>query len=183
MMKVVVGGSRKIAKLNKDIRGRVDDILKKGHVVLIGDANGADKAMQQYFSEKHYPSVIVYCTGTTCRNNLGKWPVVNVQSARTSKDFAYYAVKDQQMCQEANYGFLLWDGKSKGTLNNILSLLENSKQAFVYFSPKRLLIKLLSARDLTHLLKNCDQESLAYFDKTLQISERLNLGQRQLSLV
>jgi hypothetical protein len=40
-----------------------------------------------------------------------------------SKDFAYYAAKDLAMAQDAKCGVMLWDGRSKGTLNNIQNLL------------------------------------------------------------
>src|SRR5438309_1680447 len=125
MIKVFLGGSRRITRLNKDIRAHIEEILKKGHTVLIGDANGADKAIQQFIADKKYRNVIVFCAGTICRNNLGNWEVRFVQSERTSKDFVFYAAKDLQMFKEADYGFMLWDGKSKGTLNNILNMLES----------------------------------------------------------
>ncbi len=182
-MKVFVGGSRRISRLNKFIREYADDIMKKGHTILIGDANGTDKSMQRYFAEKHYPNVIVFCAGNTYRNNLGNWEVRFIESGRANKDFAYYAAKDLEMCREADYGFMLWDGRSKGTLSNILNLLEGAKKVLVYFSPKRLPINLHSIRDLTHLIQKCDRESLAYFDKTLRINQRLTTNQGQLSLV
>jgi len=182
-MKVFIGGSRKIARLNKDIRQYLDDILKKGPTILVGDANGADKAIQQYLSDKKYQEVLVFCSGAFCRNNLGAWEVRFVHSDRSTKDFAFYTAKDRQMWMEADCGLMLWDGKSKGTLNNILSLLENGKKASVYFSPKRLLINLLSTRDLSHLLKNCDRTSLDYFEKTLHLTDRLHSAHGQLSFV
>lgn len=183
MTKVFVGGSRRITRINKSIRDYADDIIKKGHTVLIGDANGADKSMQRYFADKHYPNVIIFCAGNVYRNNLGNWEVRFIESSRAHRDFAYYAAKDLEMCREADYGFMLWDGKSKGTLSNILNLLESAKKVLVYFSPKRLLVNLHSIRDLTHLIQKCDRESLAYFDRTLRINQRLTANQGQLSLV
>lgn len=43
---VVLGGSRHISKLNDEIRHRLDRILEQQFRVVIGDANGADKAFQ-----------------------------------------------------------------------------------------------------------------------------------------
>lgn len=176
-------GSRRITRLNKDIRRYLDDIIKKGPTVLIGDANGSDKALQQYLAGKKYRQVVVFCAGTSCRNNVDNWEVRFVQSNRTSKDFTFYAAKDLEMWTEADYGLMLWDGKSKGTLNSILSLIENGKKVMVYFSPKRLLINLFSTQDLSYLLKNCDRASLDYFEKTLRISDRLHSQHRQLTIV
>lgn len=183
VMKVFMGGSRQIPRLNKNIRQYLDDILKKGPTVLIGDANGSDKAIQQYLYYKKYQEVLVFCSGVHCRNNLGSWEVRIVHTDRSSKDFAFYTAKDRQMSIEADIGLMLWDGKSKGTLNNILNLLENGKKSSVYFSPKKLLIGLVSIRDLTHLLKYCDRSSLDYFEKALHLNDRLHSDHGQLSLV
>jgi hypothetical protein len=182
-MKVFMGGSRQLVRLNKNIRQYFDDTLKRSPTIFVGDANGSDKAIQQYLFEKKYQNVLVYCSGSHCRNNIGNWEVRFIQSDRSSRDFAFYTAKDRQMSMEADMGLMLWDGKSKGTLNNILNLLENEKKSTVYFSPKKLLINLASLRDLTHLLKYCDHASLDYFEKSLHLSDRLHSDQGQLSLV
>jgi hypothetical protein len=182
-MKIFTGGSRQLSKLNNVIRQGLEDVLTNDPLVLIGDASGSDKAIQQYLSEKKYKKVHVFCSGAHCRNNLGEWEVHRIQSARNTKDFSFYAAKDEQMAVEADCGFMLWDGKSKGTLNNILNLLERGKKVSVYFSPKRIMINLLSTRDLAHLLKCCDRTSLDYFDKTIRVNQRLHAGQGQLSFV
>jgi len=179
-MKVFMGGSRHISKLNENIRQGLDETLKNGPLVLVGDANGSDKAIQQHLYQRDYKEVNVFCSGAYCRNNLGNWHVRHVQTGRSTKDFSFYAAKDQQMSVEADLGFMLWDGKSKGTLNNILSLLEHGKKVSVYFSPKKLTINLHSPRDLTHLLKHCDRMSLDYFEKTIRVHERLEGAQAHL---
>jgi hypothetical protein len=67
-MKIFIGGSRAVSRLNEVIRARLDDFIRRGDAILIGDANGADKAVQQYFAERHYPNVEVFCM-EECRNN------------------------------------------------------------------------------------------------------------------
>ena len=51
-MKIFIGGSRAVSKLSEVIRARLDDFIRRGSSILIGDANGADKAVQQYFAER-----------------------------------------------------------------------------------------------------------------------------------
>jgi hypothetical protein len=148
MTTVFIGGSRRIARLDEDIRFRADNIIRQKMRVLIGDANGADKAMQQYFVNRRYTNVVVYCMGEICRNNLGNWSVRHIESGRNGRDFAYYATKDLEMAKEASYGFMIWDGKSKGTLNNILNLLQQQKKVLVYFSPDRTCYALRSIDDI-----------------------------------
>jgi hypothetical protein len=45
---VFIGGSRHITRLEAVGRRRLDRIVEKGLPVVIGDANGADKAVQRY---------------------------------------------------------------------------------------------------------------------------------------
>jgi hypothetical protein len=44
-MKVFIAGSRWLSRLSADVRSRLDTIIEKGFTILIGDANGADKAV------------------------------------------------------------------------------------------------------------------------------------------
>ncbi len=72
MKNVFIAGSRAVSKLNAQIRERLDNITKQNLLVLVGDANGADKAVQRYLAKSGYQNVVVYCM-ETCRNNLGGW--------------------------------------------------------------------------------------------------------------
>ena len=172
MTTVFIGGSRRLARLNDTIRARADNIIRQQFTVIIGDANGADRAMQSYFATKGYRNVIVYCMGDCCRNNLGNWPTKQVSANRQKKDFAYYATKDEEMAQAASYGFMIWDGKSKGTLNNILNLLRQQKKVLVYFSPDKSCSTLGSFEDLTALLHKCSSDDRRKFEREFTLSDR-----------
>ncbi|MCK4830537.1 hypothetical protein KA005_83235 [bacterium] len=181
MSKIFCGGSRKIGRLSQAVKERTDNIIASGYLVLLGDASGTDKAMQRYLAKKNYRKVLVYCMGDACRNNIGKWETRNVRSNRSKKDFNYYSTKDLRMSEEADYGFMLWDGKSKGTLNNILNLCEHNKKVLVYFSPKRSFCTVRDTQDLSKLLEHCDPNSLRKFDQVLGTDRRIHSSQRQLT--
>jgi hypothetical protein len=181
MTKVFIGGSRKIISLNAEIRTRLDNIIEKGYAVLVGDANGADKAVQKYLFEKGYAQVSVFCMEQECRNNIGNWETRRIQSIKGKKDFSYYSLKDAEMAKEADYGFMLWDGKSNGTLNNMLNLLKGNKKVLVYFSPKLTFYKLLTFMDLESLLQDCEMEFMATFEEKFGLSQIIKKEkQRQL---
>jgi len=180
MTKVFIGGSRRMTKLAPSILGRIDNIINSNFTVLIGDANGTDKGIQEYLANKHYENVVVFCTGDVCRNNIGNWETRNVVADSGKKGFDFYAVKDQQMAKEASYGFMIWDAKSKGTLNNIINLLKGKKQVLVYFSPDKSFYALRNAHELSDLLAKCDKEALEEFDKKLAIAEFLDKEQSEL---
>jgi hypothetical protein len=152
MTKVFIGGSRRVSRLNADVRHRIDRIIEQGFPVLVGDANGADKAVQNYLQSRGYEAVEVFCSGGECRNNLGKWPVRAVATSQARRDFDYYAAKDEQMAQEASVGFMIWDGKSAGTLANAARLLRQDKKVVVYATPSKRFLTLKAESDLEPLL-------------------------------
>jgi hypothetical protein len=126
----------------------------------------AIKAVQQHLASRGYGSVTVFCVGA-CRNNVGGWSVREVASESTKRDFAYYATKDVAMAREAGCGLMLWDGKSKGTLHNILNLLGAGKKVLVYFSPEKAFYKLSTGEDLTALLARCNGREIARLQSSL----------------
>jgi len=47
MTRVFIGGSRRLTRLNADVQRRIDKIIEQGFPILVGDANGADKAVRR----------------------------------------------------------------------------------------------------------------------------------------
>jgi len=153
MTKVFIGGSRNIKEINDKIKEHLDNIINKQYQVLIGDSYGADRAVQQYLHEMDYRNVAVYCSGAKCRNNLGHWKVINIHVPSNLKGDEFYAVKDISMAQAADWGFMLWDGKSSGTLSNIFNILSSNKIALLYFAPKNHFYTITTAEDIKELLE------------------------------
>ena len=158
MVKVFIGGSRRVSRLNPKIRRRLDRIIGKGFEVLVGDANGADKAVQRHFKERGYSNVHVFCMSGRCRNNLGNWPSEEVTAPEGVTGRNFYAIKDRVMTDRSTIGFMLWDGESTGTLANVLRLLDQNKTVVVYHSKSRESLTLKNAQDLDALLAHSDPE-------------------------
>ena len=121
MAKVFIGGSRQISRLTAPVLERLHTIMEKEFPVIVGDSyhpKGADKAVQDYFFSKGYQNVEVFCSGSIFRNNIGHWNTRNIDTATHVKGRASCTVKDRAMALEATYGFMVWDGKSPGTLLN-----------------------------------------------------------------
>ena len=114
-----------------------------------------------------------------CRNNLGMWPTKRVSAPGAKKDFTYYSAKDLLMAQDSKCGVMLWDGKSKGTLNNIQNLIGAGKKTLVYFAPTKSFYTLSSENDLRELLQLCHKGSIREAQR--QIKERASVS-HQLSL-
>jgi len=136
MSKIFIGGSRHVSRLGAPIRARLDTIIEKGLPVIVGDANGADKAVQQYLFTKSYDQVEVFCSGKVCRNNVGGWKTREITVDPRERGYRFYAAKDREMAREADFGFMVWDGKSTGTLLNVLRLLRQDKKVVIYSVPE-----------------------------------------------
>jgi probable addiction module antidote protein len=137
MSTVFIGGSRHIRRLSAHVKERLDNAVSNGCHIIVGDANGADKAVQKYLQDISYRNVTVFCSGENCRNNLGKWKTHHVKIADKLKGFEFYAVKDRQMAREADFGLMIWDGKSAGTILNVLRLVGAGKKAVLLNTPEK----------------------------------------------
>ena len=151
MEAVFLGGSRRIARLNDNIRSKLDDLIDRGLWIFVGDANGADRAVQQHLADRRYERVIVYAVAGALRNNVGHWKVYLVDPPRGARGFELYSAKDKQMANDASYGLMLWDGRSRGTLENVRNLLAQGKPVAVHLGPARRFVSLKSTEDLHKL--------------------------------
>jgi len=158
MTKVFIGGSRKISRLNDSLRRRIDQIIEKNLQILLGDANGADKAVQAYLEEREYRNVQVFCSAGDCRNNVGSWQIRSVSPPHTRRDFGFYTAKDAAMAEEADVGFMLWDGESSGTIVNAARLIAAGKSVVVYVAPEKAFRTLKLQSDLEKLLSPCSSQ-------------------------
>ena len=110
-MIVMISGSRSIRRLNNQVTTTLNKIMQLDFEIVIGDCYGIDTLVQHYLKSCNYQKVTVYHIGTCPRNNYG-FKTHKIQGN-------YYSNKDIAMCKIANYGLAIWDGKSKGTQNNI----------------------------------------------------------------
>lgn len=129
-MKVFISGSISIKELPQIAKEKLEKIMKQGLTVIIGDANGIDALVQNYYSERKYQNVIVYHAGNYTRNNIGNWKTITVPSQNLTGR-ALYTLKDKKMALDADFGMMIWDGKSKGTKANIEEMSSLGKHFYV----------------------------------------------------
>jgi hypothetical protein len=158
MTTVFVGGSRRVSRLSTPIRERLDRIIEKGLPVLIGDANGADKAIQQYLHNRSYQNVKVFCSGDICRNNVGRWQLRKISANSGDRGVDFYSAKDRVMAREATIGFMVWDGESAGTLLNVFRLLGQQKKAVIYNVAEKQFLELRSHTQWKDFISRCGIE-------------------------
>jgi hypothetical protein len=105
--------------------------------------------------------------------------VKTVASSAADRGFAYYAAKDAAMAQDADCGFMLWDEKSKGTFNNIETLVQLGRKTLVYVAPRKSFHRLATKEDFDAFLQHYDPTLIADLQK--EISRKLtDRGQMKL---
>ncbi len=159
MTSVFIGGSRRLGRMNSELAHRLNNIMDKRLCVLVGDANGFDRAAQAYFADNGYREVLVYCTLGECRNNVGDWPIRSVEYHGKDRGREFYTAKDDAMLREADYGLFAWDGKSQGTLRNVRMMAERQRPSSIYVSPLRQFVTVRTPDDAAKLSRDMDKQA------------------------
>jgi hypothetical protein len=160
MMKIFIAGSRRLSRLNALAKRRIDTMIEKGMTILVGDANGADKAVQEYLASKDYRRVYVFCAGGKCRSNVGRWPTRDIPAPPGARGFEFFSAKDRAMAEEAEYGLMLWDGKSRGTLSSIINMVNKGKRVVVYHAPSKSFVTLRNADQIWKMAREMPSSAL-----------------------
>lgn len=126
-MKLFVAGSIRLDFLPTEVASLVSSHKTQGSSFIVGDAPGADRAFQSILAEDHYQNVTVFYSSPSARNNLGQWETYHVPSGLKSPGHASHAIKDRKMSLLADFGLMVWDSTSTGTLANALDLVEQGK--------------------------------------------------------
>lgn len=171
-MTVFIAGSISIKRLTKAATQRLDSIIAKEYQIVVGDAGGVDKAVQRHLYGRQYGGVTVYCINQP-RNNLGDWPVESVAVTEKRPRRSDFAIKDRAMAERADVGFMIWDDRSPGTLNNVLNLLSSGKQSLVYLHNSGDFLWVTTPSELQILMDRIHPEDLKMIDEKLGLSERV----------
>jgi probable addiction module antidote protein len=158
MNTIFIGGSRHVSHLPDEIKNRIDNVVASGHQVIVGDANGTDKIVQKYLLELQYDKVTVFCSGYKPRNNLRPWRTHQVKAPKDARGFQFYAAKDREMAREADFGLMIWDGKSPGTVLNVLRLVIADKMSVLFNIPKKAAVNIKSMDQWKAFLEQCSPE-------------------------
>jgi hypothetical protein len=163
----------RIKNLDKNVVERINNILNSGYQVIIGDADGIDSSVQEYLKSKVCDSVVVYCSGEQPRNNLGNWVLERVSTNASPGTRAFFTAKDLKMSEDCDYGLMVWDSKSMGTLKNAIELLKRKKMSLVYVNKVKEFIKVKDVTDFERLISYMSETSFVKADKKLNIRNNI----------
>ncbi len=172
MKNIFISGSLRIKNINKLVINRIENIIRGNFTILVGDANGVDSSIQKILFNNSYNNVKVYCSGNYPRNNIGEWDVVTVQSEYKPNTRSFFTAKDIEMANHCDYGLMVWDSKSTGTLSNVYELLKKGKTSVVFVNKLKEFITVKNNRDFENLVSVMSNSA---FDKA---NKKINLKQK-----
>ena len=178
-MKIFIAGARKLTELDRPVQERLYSIYKNEYDVLVGDCYGIDTSVQRYYAGLKYDRVTVFSSIGRARNNVGNWTVRYVNAANL-KGFELQRQKDIAMADEADYGFMIWDGMSRGTLSNIITLTALEKTTLVYLASKQAMTVIKDFAQLEKLLTVCPQETVALYNSIIRKTAKSSSSQTTL---
>ena len=122
-------------ELPKDIQKQLDDHMRKGNRIIVGDAPGIDRQVQDYLNSKKYKNVEVYGPGKQVRYSANpKWktnPIDDPDHEPGSKE--WLAKKDIAMTEAADEGLaIVLDEGAKATRKNVQRLSDSGKDVKVF---------------------------------------------------
>jgi hypothetical protein len=131
------------------------------------------EAIQSALLQLGAENVTVYCSGNNPRNNIGGWPVEKVHSTQTPGSRAFFVAKDTKMANAANYGLMIWDAKSTGTLSNVIELLNHERSSRVFVNKKHKFITVSDADGLKQLAEIMSEGARAKAEDKINLSARI----------
>lgn len=123
-------------KLPKQVRSQIDERMKRGDRIIVGEAPGVDRQVQDYLKRKGYKNVEVYTSGKDARYLANKkWKVQNVDASKYEEGSKeWLAEKDKAMTKAADEGIaiVLDQGGAKATRANVDRLQKQGKAVDIY---------------------------------------------------
>ncbi len=195
--KIFVSGSisGRFGLLKDSIHKSIKNAMDKEMEFLVGDAPGVDKEIQNYLNKKEYQNVSIYYVGDSPRNFANQnWDrhqiFIDTDNPKHFKNGKFtraaQMLKDEEMCNHANFGMTIWqDTKlnrfnnievSKGTLNNMVRMLNRETPVKLFYLPKPELgeIWLRSLQDLNNFIfEHCKDETKNYFTKNFTVKQEI----------
>lgn len=123
-------------KLPREVRKELKSSMKQNDRIVVGDAPGIDRQVQDYLNKKKYKNVEVYGPGKQVRYSANSnWKTNPIDSGKYKPDTdEWRAEKDIAMSKIADKGLavVLENGGAGATRDNVKRLLDRNKNVKVY---------------------------------------------------
>lgn len=123
-------------ELPNEVKKKLDDYISNGDKVIVGDAPGIDRQVQDYLHSKKYKNVEVYGPGKEAVRYSAnpKWKTKLIDAPEYEKmSPEWLAKKDKAMTKASTKGLsIILDEGSMATKRNIMRMLKQHKNVDVY---------------------------------------------------
>ena len=121
-------------KLPKQVRKELKEAMRNGDKIIVGDAPGVDRQVQDYLKVKGYKDVEIYGPGKQVRYSANPdWKTNAIDSKHPECSKEWLAEKDKVMAKRADKGIaVILDEGSRATRNNIDRLSSEGKDVSVF---------------------------------------------------
>ncbi|MGE9574507.1 hypothetical protein ACQP3C_26015, partial [Escherichia coli] len=96
---------------------------------------------------------------------------------------AYFTAKDLEMARSSDYGLMIWDCKSTGTLSNVIELLRERKKSVVFINKDKDFVTISDISGLEHLLTFMSPHARTKAEEKISLTSKIaSLSHEQFSL-
>ncbi len=113
----------KAKELPTEIKERIDEAVKRGMTIIVGEAPGASRLYQDYLKEKGYKNVVVG-HAVRLRYNAGNWRVM--QYGKDLKE------RERNMIEDCDSAVIIWMNNSGVIAENLELLKRLGKPTYLY---------------------------------------------------
>lgn len=121
--------------LPKEIKKEINSYVKNNKKIIVGDAPGIDRQVQNYLKKINYDNVEIYGPGEKVRYSANKkWKTNPIDSSEFEfMSPEYLRKKDIAMTNASGQGLaIILDNGAQATRNNVTRLINQSKKVKVY---------------------------------------------------
>ena len=176
---VFIAGSIAISRLHPVVCDRITNAVDRDMAVVVGDADGADTAIQRVLADLQTASVTVYCSGDKPRNNIGDWPVEHIYPDAPSGTRRWFTAKDLAMAEAADYGLMIWDSRSTGTLSNVIELLGANKKSVVFVNKNKEFVRVSDLDGLDRLIAMMSATARDRAEQKIRLTNKISALRHQ----
>ena len=167
MNSVFISGSIALKGIPYTVEQSIKELIDQGTEILVGDAKGVDTAIQNYCKRLGYSNVTVYSIYPVPRYRVPEFKAKHIlvnSELRTVRE--RQTVKDAAMTADCDYSLVIWDGKSRGSYQNIIRTIKSGKKVKVFLQPEN--------RYLEHSKITSDEIEFIYRNNNDYTAKRLN---------
>lgn len=177
---IFISGSMDIKTLSPLVKQTLKKIaFSQKYKIFVGDAKGVDTLIQKECIKNNFFEVSVFSISNPARNLLSEkfnfqHIIATEKNARNRQQ-----EKDIAMTKNADALLVIWDGKSRGSYENILRGLENGKKVEVFFQERFLSSQKITVKNITEIFEENRMFSASELISQKLVSHIKNVQQLQ----